>query len=366
MKIVLEHLTKKFPSRNKKDRSEVTAVGDFNFEIPDGKLVGLLGPSGCGKSTTLNLICGLLKPTEGRILFGEDDVTMLPPENRGVGLVFQNYALYPHLTVEKNIQFPLENLRGADKLSKEEMKKRVYEAAKLVQLDGLMERKPNELSGGQQQRVAIARALVKTPKVLLLDEPLSNLDARLRLQTREEIRRIQRETMVTTIFVTHDQDEAMSISDLIVVMKDGYVQQLGRPQDVYDDPVNLFVAKFLGTPPINVFEGQVKSGRLWLGEDAVLDVRGVPDQEVYVGIRPEGFILKEDGPLCCALNRLEVMGRDVSVVSTHPCSQNLTIRSIIAAENSVNTASATVRFALKPRKVFLFNKETEERILFDI
>lgn len=366
MKIVLEHLTKKFPSRNKKDRSEVTAVGDFNFEIPDGKLVGLLGPSGCGKSTTLNLICGLLKPTEGRILFGEDDVTMLPPENRGVGLVFQNYALYPHLTVEKNIQFPLENLRGAEKLSKEEMKKRVYEAAKLVQLDGLMERKPNELSGGQQQRVAIARALVKTPKVLLLDEPLSNLDARLRLQTREEIRRIQRETMVTTIFVTHDQDEAMSISDLIVVMKDGYVQQLGRPQDVYDDPVNLFVAKFLGTPPINVFEGQVKSGRLYLGEDAVLDVKGVPDQEVYVGIRPEGFILKEDGPLCCALNRLEVMGRDVSVVSTHPCSQNLTIRSIIAAENSVNTASATVRFALKPRKVFLFNKETEERIHFDI
>ncbi len=366
MKIVLEHLTKKFPSRNKKDRSEVTAVGDFNFEIPDGKLVGLLGPSGCGKSTTLNLICGLLKPTEGRILFGEDDVTMLPPENRGVGLVFQNYALYPHLTVEKNIQFPLENLRGAEKLSKEEIKKRVYEAAKLVQLDGLMERKPNELSGGQQQRVAIARALVKTPKVLLLDEPLSNLDARLRLQTREEIRRIQRETMVTTIFVTHDQDEAMSISDLIVVMKDGYVQQLGKPQDVYDDPVNLFVAKFLGTPPINVFEGQVKSGRLYLGEDAVLDVKGVPDQEVYVGIRPEGFILKEDGPLCCALNRLEVMGRDVSVVSTHPCSQNLTIRSIIAAENSVNTASATVRFALKPRKVFLFNKETEERIHFDI
>lgn len=366
MKIVLEHLTKKFPSRNKKDRSEVTAVGDFNFEIPDGKLVGLLGPSGCGKSTTLNLICGLLKPTEGRILFGEDDVTMLPPENRGVGLVFQNYALYPHLTVEKNIQFPLENLRGAEKLSKEEMKKRVYEAAKLVQLDGLMERKPNELSGGQQQRVAIARALVKTPKVLLLDEPLSNLDARLRLQTREEIRRIQRETMVTTIFVTHDQDEAMSISDLIVVMKDGYVQQLGRPQDVYDDPVNLFVAKFLGTPPINVFEGQVKSGKLWLGEDAVLDVRGVPDQEVYVGIRPEGFILQEDGPLCCELNRLEVMGRDVSVVSTHPCSQNLTIRSIIAAEKSVNTASATVRFALKPRKVFLFNKETEERIHFDI
>lgn len=362
MKIVLEHLTKKFPNRNRKERSEVIAVGDFNFEIPDGKLVGLLGPSGCGKSTTLNLICGLLKPTEGRILFGEDDVTDLPPENRGVGLVFQNYALYPHLTVKKNIRFPLENLRGAEKLSREEMEKRVYAAAKLVQLEGLMERKPNELSGGQQQRVAIARALVKTPRVLLLDEPLSNLDARLRLQTREEIRRIQRETKVTTIFVTHDQDEAMSISDLIVVMKDGYVQQLGKPQEVYDNPVNLFVAKFLGTPPINVFAGCVKSGRLFLGEDEVLSVGAIADQEVYVGIRPEGFILQEDGPLRCSLNRLEVMGRDVSLVSTHPCSLNDTIRSIIPAESKVDTGASIVRFALKPQKVYLFHKETQKRI----
>ena len=164
MKIVLQHLSKKFPARGpvrgRKNREDVNAVNDFDFEIPDGKLIGLLGPSGCGKSTALNLICGLQKPTEGKIFFGEDDVTGLPPENRGVGMVFQNYALYPHLTVEKNIQFPLENLKGADKLSKEEMSKRVLEAAKLVQIDHLLERKPNELSGGQQQRVAIARALV--------------------------------------------------------------------------------------------------------------------------------------------------------------------------------------------------------------
>ena len=217
MKIVLDHLTKKFPSRNKKAGGDVIAVNDFSFEIPDGKLIGLLGPSGCGKSTALNLICGLLKPTSGKIYFGDDDVTNLPPENRGVGLVFQNYALYPHLTVRQNIQFPLENLKGADKLSKEEMAKRVLEAAKLVQIETLMDRKPNELSGGQQQRVAIARALVKMPRVLLLDEPLSNLDARLRLQTREELRRIQCETKITTIFVTHDQEEAMSISDMIIV-----------------------------------------------------------------------------------------------------------------------------------------------------
>lgn len=366
MKIVLDHLTKKFPSRNKKERSEVTAVGDFCFEIPDGKLVGLLGPSGCGKSTTLNLICGLLKPTEGKIFFGDDDVTNLPPEHRGVGLVFQNYALYPHLTVRKNIQFPLENLRGEAKLTKEEMEGRVYAAAKLVQIEGLMERKPSELSGGQQQRVAIARALVKMPKVLLLDEPLSNLDARLRLQTREEIRRIQKETKITTIFVTHDQDEAMSISDLIVVMKDGFVQQIGRPQDVYDDPVNLFVAKFLGTPPINVFDGSVKDGRLYIGDDAVLQIDGVPDRNVHIGVRPEGFLLREDGPLHCRMGRLEVMGRDVSVVSTHPGCQSDTIRSIIPAESNINTTSDIVRFALKPGKVFLFDRVTEARISFDV
>lgn len=364
MKIVLQNLTKKFPSRNKKEHGEVIAVNDFDFEIPDGKLVGLLGPSGCGKSTTLNLICGLQKPTSGKIFFGDDDVTNLPPENRGVGLVFQNYALYPHLTVQQNIRFPLENLKGADKLSKEDMEKRVYEAAKLVQIEELMERKPSELSGGQQQRVAIARALVKMPRVLLLDEPLSNLDARLRLQTREEIRRIQKETKITTIFVTHDQDEAMSISDMIVVMKEGVVQQIGKPQEVYDNPVNLFVAKFLGTPPINVFEGSVQENKLYIGGEAVLDVKGAPDGPVSVAIRPEGFILREDGPLHCNLGRLEVMGRDVSIVSSHPCCENAVIRSIINAENKVDLASETVGFALKPAKTFLFHQNTGERIYF--
>ena len=251
MKVTLQNLTKKFPSRNKKQPQDVIAVNDFSFEIPDGQLIGLLGPSGCGKSTTLNLLSGLQKPTSGKIFFGDDDVTNLPSENRGVGLVFQNYALYPHLTVQQNITFPLENRKGKDKLTKQQMADMALEPAKLVQIDGLMDRKPSELSGGQQQRVAIARALVKMPRILLLDEPLSNLDARLRLQTREEIRRIQRETGITTIFVTHDQEEAMSISDQIVVMKDGVVQQIGKPQEVYDDPINLFVAKFLGTPPIN-------------------------------------------------------------------------------------------------------------------
>ena len=366
MKVELQNLTKIFPSRNKKENTEVIAVNNFTFEIPDGKLVGLLGPSGCGKSTTLYMISGLQQPTSGRIYFGDEDVTDLSPENRGIGLVFQNYALYPHMTVKQNILFPLQNLKGEDKMTKEDMLERAYQAAKLVQIDELMDRKPSELSGGQQQRVAIARALVKMPRVLLLDEPLSNLDARLRLQTREEIRRIQRETGITTVFVTHDQEEAMSISDVIVVMKLGVVQQVGKPQEVYDNPTNLFVAKFLGTPPINVFAGEVKGGKLYLDGAAVLDVPGVDDREVFVGVRPEGFVPAADGAFVSSLNNVEVMGRDVSIVSTNPASLNPVVRSIVDADYKIDRDAATVSFTLKPHKVFLFDKETEERIRFEL
>ena len=364
MKVTLQNLTKTFPSRNKKQPEDVVAVNDFTFEIGDGMLIGLLGPSGCGKSTTLNLLSGLLKPTSGRIYFGDDDVTNLPAEKRGVGLVFQNYALYPHLTVKQNITFPLENLKGENKLSKQQMSDMALEVAKLVQIDQLMDRKPSELSGGQQQRVAIARALVKNPRILLLDEPLSNLDARLRLQTREEIRRIQRSTGITTVFVTHDQEEAMSISDLIVVMKDGVLQQIGKPQEVYDDPVNLFVAKFLGTPPINVFDGSVRNGCLFIDEENVLGVPTVSDCDVCVAIRPEGFTVDNDGVLSCDLDRVEVMGRDISVVSTHKNSHNPLVRAIIGSENIENIKEPIVKFGLKSNKVYLFNKETGERIRF--
>ncbi len=366
MKVVLQNLTKIFPSRDKKVDKEVVAVNDFTFEIPDGQLVGLLGPSGCGKSTTLYMISGLQKPTSGKIFFGDDDVTELSTENRGIGLVFQNYALYPHMTVKQNILFPLQNLKGKDKLSKEEMLERATEAARLVQIDELLERKPSELSGGQQQRVAIARALVKMPRVLLLDEPLSNLDARLRLQTREEIRRIQKETGITTVFVTHDQEEAMSISDIIVVMKLGVVQQIGEPQSVYDNPTNLFVAKFLGTPPINVLEGKVADGKVYIGDEAVLNVAGIEDQDVYIGIRPEGLEPAADGALTCALNNVEVMGRDSSVVATHTASCNPVIRAIINSDIKVDPAAASIRFNIKPHKFFLFNKETEERVYYEV
>ena len=207
MKVVLQDLTKVFPSRDRKNAAPTVAVKDFTFEIPDGKLIGLLGPSGCGKSTTLYMICGLQKPTSGRIFFGDDDVTDLPTENRGVGLVFQNYALYPHMTVLQNILFPLENLKGKDRLSREEMVRRAYEAAKLVQIDGLMERKPSEMSGGQQQRVAIARACVANPKLILADEPTGNLDSKNGLEIMELLSQLNAEG-TTIVMVTHSQHDA--------------------------------------------------------------------------------------------------------------------------------------------------------------
>ncbi len=364
MKVELQNLTKIFPGRNKKVNEEVVAVSDFTFTIPDGKLVGLLGPSGCGKSTTLYMISGLQKPSSGKIFFGDEDVTELSPENRGIGLVFQNYALYPHMTVKQNILFPLQNLKGADKMTKEAMLERAYEAARLVQIEGLMDRKPSELSGGQQQRVAIARALVKMPRVLLLDEPLSNLDARLRLQTREEIRRIQKETGITTIFVTHDQEEAMSISDIIVVMKLGVVQQVGKPQVIYDNPINLFVAKFLGTPPINVFAGEIRDGWIYIGEERVLEAPGIEDKAIHVAIRPEGFIPAEDGALTCEISNVEIMGRDVSIVSKNAAMQTPAVRSIVDADYKVAEGMTEIKFNLKPHKVFIFDAETEQRIYF--
>ncbi|MBE6136845.1 MAG: ABC transporter ATP-binding protein [Erysipelotrichaceae bacterium] len=356
MKIVLDNLTKIF--YDKKNNSEVHAIEHLSVEIPDGKLVGLLGPSGCGKSTTLYCISGLQTPTEGKVYFGEDDVTDLTADKRGIGLVFQNYALYPHMTVAGNIMFPLLNL----KYSKEDAYNRALEVAKLVQLENHMDRKPSELSGGQQQRVAIARALAKNPNVLLLDEPLSNLDARLRLQTREEIKRIQLETGVTTIFVTHDQEEAMSISDYIILMKDGVMQQMDKPQNVYDNPCNLFVAKFLGTPPINVFEGRIEDKKVYIGDEVIMDINS-DDKKIYVGIRPEGFIVDKKGKLTTSVKAMEVMGRDVSILANHPNSLNETIRIIISTDNKLY--SGNVKFNLKPNKVLLFDYETEERIYVD-
>ena len=352
MDIRLVNLTKIFADKN----SEVRAVDNLNIDIPSGRLVGLLGPSGCGKSTTLYMIAGLHEPSSGQIFFGDEDVTSLPAERRGIGLVFQNYALYPHMTVRQNIMFPLQNM----KLEKDVIAARTIKYARLVGIEELLDRKPKQLSGGQQQRVAIARALVKEPKVLLLDEPLSNLDARLRLQTREEIRRIQRETGITTIFVTHDQEEAMSISDEIVVMKFGLEQQTDAPQKVYDNPKNLFVAKFLGTPPINVFSGYVHDGGLFIGEDRIGDTN-LSDQEVTIGIRPEGFEVSEEGTMNIHVKQIERIGRDMSVIAVNPFSEKDTFRFIIESDVELQE-NTDIKVLVKPRKCFVFHKVTEERL----
>ena len=614
MEIRIKHLTKIFPGNAARHIKDTTAVNDLDIVIPDGKLVGLLGPSGCGKSTTLYMISGLLNPTSGEIWFGDEEVTNLSAEKRGIGLVFQNYALYPHMTIYKNVEFPLTNLKvevslkeffkydckivykisedtvfngilqsinslvyklaikgvnidpktneikkdldnlenllllkhrlntlkstreikackqdiekyqalvdksqiigknvevditlndvpvetfenfktnllrivkyesfdytsvrssealfdstirftivgikdGAKiskisvdnlseeernvklfkhyeafikslaknrkhkvkefeiyadngeiktffkikfikenelnefieelnnnfeikdftsnktvavkyrKLTKLERREIVYEVAKLVQIDEYLQRKPSQLSGGQQQRVAIARALVKRPKVLLLDEPLSNLDARLRLQTREEIKRIQRKTSITTVFVTHDQEEAMSISDEIVVMKLGEEQQKDKPQEVYNNPKNLFVAQFLGTPPINCFNGYVKDGEIYIGNEKILKCENkVEDQEVVIAIRPEGFIVHDDDSeygFTSNADLIEVLGRDLSLVCKNPHCLKPSYKVIINSENDINIGK--VRFGVKKNKTFIFDKNTQERIYY--
>ena len=358
MDIKLKNLTKVFQGRENKNE-EVRAVDDLDIVIPSGKLVGLLGPSGCGKSTTLYMIAGLLEPTAGQIFFDDEDVTELSPEKRGIGLVFQNYALYPHMTVLQNILFPLQNM----KVPKDEALERAQRVAELVDIAGLLNRKPKQLSGGQQQRVAIARALVKEPRVLLLDEPLSNLDARLRLQTREEIKRIQRETGITTIFVTHDQEEAMSISDEIVVMKNGLEQQKGAPQDVYNNPVNKFVAKFLGTPPINLFFGKVENKGLFIGDEKIGDSE-LEDQEVIIGIRPEGFEVNSEGTgdLTIDIEQVEYIGRDKSIVGKNVGSENPTFRFIIDADIENIVPGRQIKATIKKNKCFVFDKITESRI----
>ena len=362
MDIRIEGLTKTFTS---KDNVETIAVNNLSFTIPDGHLVGLLGPSGCGKSTTLFLLAGLHEPTSGKIFFGDEDVTALPPEKRGIGLVFQNYALYPHMSVYDNIAFPLNNSKSFKqehpnaKERKQAIDKIVQETAKIVAIEELLKRKPGQLSGGQQQRVAIARAIAKQPKVLLLDEPLSNLDARLRMQTREEIRRIQKETGITTIFVTHDQEEAMSITDEIVVMKKGVIQQMGNPQETYMNPNNAFVAMFLGNPPINMFKATVKNGFIQINGENAIKTELADGTELQVGLRPESFrIITQD--IEEAKNNFDIdiffkatIGRDFLVRFNL---NDTEAKALIESDNVVNVGDK-VRVHVKSNGIHIFDTE---------
>ena len=311
MRIRLENLTKRY--------QEVTAVDHLNLEIEDGDLVCLLGPSGCGKSTTLSIIAGLEQATEGTIYFDEENVGGLEAEERDIGMVFQDYALYPHMTVQENIAFPLK-MQGWKKKDRIE---KVKEAAKMLQIEEYLKRKPGKLSGGQQQRVAIARAIVKNPKILLLDEPLSNLDARLRIELRDEIRRVQKQLGITTIFVTHDQEEALSISDKILLMEKGKISQYSSPKEMYMEPQNMFAAKFLGNPPMNFVPGEkVEDGiSLLLGDENVTVKKGTIHEagelkgSVCVGIRPEALELcsTEEEAISGVITGIQTLGKDMYI-----------------------------------------------------
>jgi len=278
MELRLEKFTKQF--------GDTTVINDMDLTVASGEMIALLGPSGCGKSTTLFAICGIHKMSGGHLYFGDRDVTTLPPQQRSVGVVFQNYALYPHMTVEQNIGFPLK----VQKKSKAEIRKEVGRLADLVQIGELLDRRPAQLSGGQQQRVALARAMIRKPEVLLLDEPLANLDAKLRLEMRSEIRRIQRETGITAILVTHDQVEAMSMCDRIALMKDGRIVQLDTPEQMYVNPRSQFVAGFLGNPPISFLPATAGEVLTLANKQSLTRPTGLTATgEVVLGIRPEHF-----------------------------------------------------------------------------
>ena len=337
------------------------ALKSVNFSIEQGDLVCLLGPSGCGKSTILNMIAGLLQPTGGDIQFKKSSVINTEPKDRNIGFVFQNYALYPHMTVLENIMFPL--TVGEKKISKEEAKKVAEEYMQLTNIEELAEKKPGTLSGGQQQRVAITRALVQKPEVLLLDEPLSNLDARLRLKIREEIRRLVKEVGITTIFVTHDQEEALSISDKIILLNEGVIQHHDDPQNLYLEPNNLFVAKFIGNPIINILEVEVKDGvithpsfTLQASELVESRFRKELEQGHYsLGLRPEDLVPSENGLFTVTVTAVELIGRE-RILHFTLGEQN--IKSIVSVEHKIEEGD-TLSFDLLRHKLFLFDQNGE-------
>ncbi len=373
MQVRFDSVTKQFQTK----KGCVTAVDHLSLTIGSGKLIGFLGPSGCGKTTSLFMIAGIHPLTEGSIFFDETDITKFSPEKRGVGMVFQNYALYPHLNVRENIEFPLVNSKGMkkrllDELSdggkqsvtrkmfRDTVKERVNEVARLVEITEYLDRKPGELSGGQQQRVAIARAIVKRPSILLLDEPLSNLDARLRVQTREEIRSIQRRTGITTVFVTHDQEEALNICDEIAIMKDGVLQQYGAPQDVYDKPANRFVAEFLGGTKINLLKAHIRAGVLLVDGLRICDNVPLSDGQVTLGIRPENLLsraAKDSDGLTARVERLTRLGGVTTVEAVLPGGE--TIR-MMKENGSTLKPGDEIGLKLLPNTVCLFSEGGEK------
>ena len=342
-----------------KNFGKVEVLKDLNIEIKDGEFVALLGPSGCGKTTTLLSIAGIYRPTRGEIYFGDKLVNDILPKDRNIGMVFQSYALYPYMTVLENIIFPLKLQK---KYSYDEMKERALRVAKLVQLEEYMERKPAQLSGGQQQRVALCRALIKEPDVLLLDEPLSNLDAKLRINMRGELKRLQKELGTTTVFVTHDQIEAMTMSDRVAVMSKGVLRQYGTPDELYNKPKDTFVAGFIGSPPMNFLDTVIENKGIKVLDDYYVELdesllaKIDRQREVITGIRPEDIHIGE--------------GIDVEVYVIEPLGKEFLITlkrdkyvfRAITLENFGFKMGDKVKIQFKKEKLHLFYKDTGKRV----
>ena len=340
--VEFDGVTKVFPGG-------AVAVDGLSLTVSDGEFLILVGPSGCGKSTALRMVAGLEKISAGSITVGGTRVNDIPPKDRDIAMVFQNYALYPHMTVEKNLGFALRQRKAP----REEIAQRVSAMAAMLGLEGLLQRRPGQLSGGQRQRVAMGRALVREPQVFLLDEPLSNLDAKLRVQMRAELKKLHHRLGITTIYVTHDQVEAMTLGDRIAVLSAGRLQQIGHPQDVYDHPANVFVAGFIGSPPMNLLRGSVRDGQVSAG-DLVFARAGVPDADVIVGIRPEGLRLvgsDDPGPgFELHVDVVEPLGDEVMVhgtVSARDAGVRIEVEeaTLLADAIEEDRAAVTVRLA---------------------
>jgi multiple sugar transport system ATP-binding protein len=359
--VTFDHVTKRYPP------GDVVAVNDLNLEVNDGEFLVLVGPSGCGKTTALRMVAGLEEISEGALKIGERVVNRVPSKDRDIAMVFQSYALYPHMSVYDNLAFGLKLL----KTPKQEIKRRVGEAAKILDLDRFLDRKPKALSGGQRQRVALGRAIVREPAAFLMDEPLSNLDAKLRVQTRAEILRLQRRLDTTTIYVTHDQVEAMTMGDRIAVMSNGVLQQIGKPPELYDNPVNVFVAAFIGSPAMNFERARAQNGDVVLGtvtlDEAGPVARAVRERkaEVVVGFRPEDLVLADgqagDGHMrvTAKVDVVEYLGNQELL---HADADGTEIVALVPSAKRLAPGDR-VEFTVAPDKLHLFDPETEERLL---
>ena len=330
------------------------SVDNINLEIEDGEFLVLVGPSGCGKSTTLRMLAGLEEVTSGRILIGGKDVTTIAPKDRDAAMVFQNYALYPHMTVAENMGFALK----IAKVNKAEIRERVEEAARMLDLTKFLDRKPKALSGGQRQRVAMGRAIVRAPQVFLMDEPLSNLDAKLRVQTRTEIARLQRRLATTTVYVTHDQVEAMTMGDRVAVLRDGVLQQCAPPSELYENPVNSVVAGFIGSPSMNLFTRDVdENGKVLLGGEPIA-VPPSAGNSVTVGVRPEHLSIADHG-IEATVDMVEELGADDYLYCTTALGYPLVAR---GQKGRIPRRGEKVYFSFEPEKMLFFDGDNEQRL----